>query len=316
MNRASVARALERGGLAGPATRAIARLVSPFYLRPRPVKVPPRVRLVCVGGATLGGSGKSRLANAIALASDAILVGHGYRAVDRRVRFVEPDDFDAGDEAVVAARAGLRVVIGPTRQEALDFAVRHSDLLVLDGPLSVTHARSVSVLAVDADEPWGSGEVFPAGDLRAPQEELERLADFVVPVSSELDADFLAKLERPFGLFTAIARPERLIRQLRPDVVVSAPDHGPLSEEACMELLSSTARHGLTMWVATEKCAVHLTPHAGRAKTFPDFSRRILPDTYTARLDRVLVRRIVSSIDCERAGREDPRHDHRSKTGG
>jgi tetraacyldisaccharide 4'-kinase len=305
--RRAVGAALERGRPAGVLTRSIATFVAPLHLRPRPVRASPAVRIICVGGATLGGSGKSRLANAIAHASGAIVIGHGYRAEDRRARFVEPDETvaNAGDEALVAARAGLRVVIGPSRQEAIDFAARHGDLLVLDGPLSVTHRRSVSVLAVDADEPWGSGEVFPAGDLRAPPAELERRADFVVRVPSTVDPEILKNLERPLGLFTALARPERLIRQLRPDVVVSAPDHGPA--DPCRLV---TMRRGVTQWVATAKCATHLGPDRDA------FPLRILGDTYTARLDRELVGRIVSSIDCERAGREDTRHDHRSKTGG
>ena len=284
---ARVARALERGAFAGSMTRGLGRVVAPLWLRPRPVRAPAHAGLVCVGGATLGGSGKSRLANAIAHALDTIVVGHAYRAGDRRARFVRADETlaDAGDEALAAARAGLRVVIGPTRQAAIDLAAHHADILVLDGPLLVTHPRAVSVLAVDEAQPWGSGEVFPAGDLRAPQRELERVADFVVRVPS--DVEIPSDLARPFGLFTALARPERLIRALDPDVVVSAPDHGPLSPKEARRLVSST----VTTWLATEKCATHL-----ESRQIPV---RILRDTYIGRLDRAFVRRIVSSIDCE-----------------
>lgn len=327
--RRRVAHALERGALANPVTRAIATFTSTVLSRPRPLRAPPHVRIVCVGGATLGGSGKSRLANAIAHASGAILVGHGYRAGDRRARFVSPEESvaSAGDEALAAARAGLRVVIGPTREAAIALAARHGDLLVLDGPLAVTHARSVSVLAVDEDAPWGSGEVFPAGDLRAERATLSRLADFVVPVPSAVEPP--PELERPFGLFTALARPERLIRQLGPDVVVSAPDHGPLDRRRREAMQEATVE----TWVATEKCATHLddvsrTPGTARftsqsppvrifkGRKTKAFSLVVLRDTYMACLDRAFVRRIVSSTDCERAGREDTRYDHRPKTGG
>jgi tetraacyldisaccharide-1-P 4'-kinase len=205
------------------------------------------------------------------------------------------------------------VVIGPSRQDALDFAARRSDLLILDGPLRVTHGRSTSVLAVDAEEPWGSGAVFPAGDLRAPPDLLTAVADHVVPVPSGIDLGDLPP--RPFGLFTALARPERLVRALGPDVVVSAPDHGPLSARDACKLTHEPGRGAFVpraaTWLATEKCATHLEPLVRQRK----ISVTILRDTYMACLDREFIRRIVSSIDCERAGREDTRNHDRPKAG-
>lgn len=292
---------LEAGRFDGPLTRAIATVADPWLARSlvRPVSVPSGTPLVCVGGATLGGSGKSRLANALVqvlgeMGHEAVLVGHGYRAGDRRARFVSPNETvaSAGDEALVAARRGLRVVIGPSRQEAIDFAVGSvgSPLLVLDGPLAVTHRRSVSVLAVDAEAPWGSGEVIPAGDLRASRSALEAMADFVAPVSGEVDVPLPP---RPFGLFTALARPDRLMRALCPDVVVSAPDHGPVTARWRRRLRT----HEVTTWVATEKCALHLEDSSAVSHNGVPLQVRTLPDTYMARLDRAFVRRILSELD-------------------
>lgn len=253
-----MAHALEAGRFSNPLTRAVASALTPVFAAKlvRPATVPDGVSLICVGGATIGGSGKSRLANACARAlPDSVLVGHGYRAAVRRTRFVTADESveSAGDEALVAARAGLRVVIGPSRQEALDFACRHADTIILDGPLRITRPprRSLSLLAVDASEPWGSGVVLPAGDLRAPPEVLRALADEVVPVPARA-ADFVLP-PRPFGLFTALARPQRLIDALAPDVVVSAPDHGPADAHVRRSLAAR-----VTTWLATEKCALHL----------------------------------------------------------
>ena len=61
--------------------------------RTRPVRVPDGVRTVTVGGATLGGSGKTRIAIAIARAlasrgERVVLVGHAYRARPVFARFV------------------------------------------------------------------------------------------------------------------------------------------------------------------------------------------------------------------------------------
>lgn len=240
-------------------TRAVAAAVGPLLARSlvRPAVVPRHVSLVCVGGATIGGSGKSRLAAACVRSLEgSVLVGHGYLAGDRTARFVDEGETvaSAGDEALAAARAGLRVVIGPSRQAAIDFAAAHTDTLVLDGPIAVTSPppRSLSLLAVDADAPWGSGRTFPAGDLRASRSALLLLADQVVNVPRSLDLGALPP--RPFGLFTALARPERLIRALRPDRVVSASDHGRAEDWAGLsrKILRSIP------WVATPKCALHL----------------------------------------------------------
>ncbi|MBX3226372.1 MAG: tetraacyldisaccharide 4'-kinase [Labilithrix sp.] len=244
----------EKSKRAGPVSRSIAEVVGPLLARGlvRPAVVPPHVRLVCVGGATFGGSGKSRIAMACARALEgSILVGHGYCARDRTARFVDPRESvaAAGDEALVAARAGLRVVIAESRQRAIDFASRHTDTLVLDGPLAITSPppRRLSILALDADAPWGDGRQAPAGDLRAPRDVLLALADEVIHVPRSIDLAALPP--RPFGLFTALARPERLIRALEPDVVVSAPDHGPADARAISRDVA---------WVATPKCALHL----------------------------------------------------------
>jgi tetraacyldisaccharide 4'-kinase len=253
----------------------------------RPALVPSDVGLVCVGGATLGGSGKTRVAIACAreLASRPpfariVLVGHAYRALRPSARVVSAHDRleDVGDEALVCARAlasaNVSVVIGPTRQAAIDHAMRLSPrpaVLVLDGPLRVrgrSRERSVSLLALDANRPWGSGRLPPAGDLRAPRERLLAEADHVVPVDatptgvewpSGARARIASLRNMRLGLFTAIARPDRLVRALeaagvRPQEVVSAADHGPVTPRIGSRLL----RAPVDAWVATAKCALHL----------------------------------------------------------
>jgi tetraacyldisaccharide 4'-kinase len=148
------------------------RVVRPLTL-PRPT--------VAVGGATMGGSGKTPLAIACAaeLASEGLrtaLIGHAYRAAPARPRFVGPGDDvgDVGDEALVAARAldgfaGARVVVasGPgARSTAVAFAAPSADVLVLDGVAQTRPVRaSLALLAVDAEDPWGTSTARPLLDL-------------------------------------------------------------------------------------------------------------------------------------------------------
>ncbi len=264
-----IARALERGlPVAAPLAIAWAPLAALGLTRPlrRPMRNGHPIPIVCVGGATLGGSGKTRLALACAralrgLGADVVLVGHAYRASVATARVVPRDGALAtfGDEALVCARSfDGEVITGPSRQAAVDLAGERANVIVLDGPLRVSGPRVLSILAVDEETPWGSGAVVPAGDLRATREALLRVADHVVPVSATPTLPPLgAAAGAASGLFTAIARPERLLAALarlgiHPAPVVSVADHGPLDPDAWRRITPDRR------WLATEKCALHL----------------------------------------------------------
>jgi tetraacyldisaccharide-1-P 4'-kinase len=65
------------------------------------------------------------------------------------------------------------------------------------------------------------------------------------------------------GLLTAIARPRRLVtglarRGIRAVVVLSAPDHGPFEAALMAAAARAEERGEVDLWLATEKCAVHL----------------------------------------------------------
>jgi tetraacyldisaccharide 4'-kinase len=162
----------------------------------RHLELPRRTRVIAIGGATLGGSGKTPLAIACAAelatkGARVALVGHAYRAKPRRARVVRIDDAlrEVGDEALLAARvlasAGVRVVVAPRRSEAVMLAARDADVLVLDGIAQTSPMRAtLALLAVDAMEPWGRGHaVAPRGDLRAPKAALLRACDGVVSIA-------------------------------------------------------------------------------------------------------------------------------------
>ncbi len=306
---------LEQKGFALP-TSGVGRTVGAAWERAlgktvvRRLVVPAGIRVVTVGGATLGGSGKTPLAIAcaaeLARANEGlrvVLVGHAYRATPGRARVVSPADplAEVGDEALLAAReldrapaaggSSARVVVGPSRQAAMDLAARLADVIVVDGVAQIAPARAaLSLLAVDADEPWGrAAAVPPWGDLRAPVDALVAVADHVVAVGGGgRDAaapvpglqvaralgrgastgerlirwDSLRTMR--VGLLCALARPERVERSLarhgvRLVVVLRGRDHGPLPAVAVGAGHRREPQPEVDLWLATPKCALHAT---------------------------------------------------------
>ncbi len=269
----------------------------------RALAVPEHVGVVAIGGATLGGSGKTPLSLACtrflaSLTTERIaLIGHAYRASPVFARAVSPyDALDAvGDEAILCARALADVphaetIVAPSRQRAIDFAAsRGARILVLDGISQIAPRRAdLALLALDGHAPWGNGACPPRGDLRAPPSALLGASDEAVVLSDEMvhmasavamyalsgqpERISLQRLARmKVGLLTALARPRRVARALEARgialrVQIHASDHGTPSER---ELVRAAAAHGLEAWVTTPKCAIHVVDSFAKSLMVP-----------------------------------------------
>lgn len=270
----------------------------------------PRALVVGVGGALVGGSGRTPLALAItaALAQRGVrvaYVGHGYggRCTQPLRVGAEHDARAVGDEAVLAYRrlTPLPVWVGP-RQATLHAAAGDADVLVVDGLLqTIPQPVALSVLALSAPRPWGSGLVLPRGDLRSTPARLVAACDLVVLLSSTpcssmqhapdaVVARTTLTLPAPGrrGLFLSIARPERVLaelaRQEHPVVVtLRGHDHGAAAWEADAWQLLRT--HELDDFLVTDKCDAALGRSAlPRTILALDVT---LPATLEAALDRV-----------------------------
>jgi tetraacyldisaccharide 4'-kinase len=303
--RARVARRLERGIAFAPA-HAAAALWAAIGARgiARPLRLPLETRVIGIGGAVLGGAGKTPLAVAVARAladrgERVALIGHAYRADPRGARVVAIDDAVAqvGDDALAAARllvgARVPVIVAPDRQRAVDHAAALGlRVLVVDGLLQAAPARlAASVLVLDAAAPWGGGACPPAGDLRAPREALLAAADHVVvlgrgdrsaacpveaiaiqsriegAIDARGDRSSLADLgRRRVGLFVAIARPGRIVAALR-DAGIDPRPVIALADHAIPGAgdLARAAGTEVDMWLTTARCVVKLPAAIGGA---------------------------------------------------
>lgn len=146
--------------------------------------------VVSLGNVTVGGSGKTPLAELAALTLVALgaapaLVSRGYGRVTRGVQVVADRGGvrlgarAAGDEPLLLAERlpGIPVIVGENRFEAGRQAVEAhgASVIVLDdGYQNRTIAKSLEILVVSARAPWGNGRLFPRGQLREPLSTLRR----------------------------------------------------------------------------------------------------------------------------------------------
>jgi tetraacyldisaccharide 4'-kinase len=248
------------------------------------------VPVVCVGNPTLGGSGKTPTALALArLLTDAgkrpYLLSRGYGGrlagpvtVDFRHHRAE----DVGDEPLLLARAAPTIVARYRVAGARAARRAGAGVIVLDdGFQNPSLAKDLSILVVDGRRGIGNGKVFPAGPLRAPfEKQLERAqAMFIIAEGSATAtlaqaagarglALFHGRLQPDAAALTALAGtrvlafagigdPEKFFTTLSDagiDVAVrrAFPDHHRFTAAEASALVAEAEQAGLSL-VTTEK---------------------------------------------------------------
>ena len=263
------------------------------------------VPVICVGNFTVGGSGKTPTALALADAVEAIglkpgFLTRGYGGNIRHATVVDPDQHSArlvGDEPMLLARRALTVA-SPDRPAGADLLIAEgADIIIMDdGFQSARLVFDHAVMVIDARKGVGNGRVFPAGPVRAPVIAQLRHADSLLVVGEGTAADQIIRMaaraaksvntahlvplapEKLRGqnclAFAAIGDPDKFFETLEAAGIRVAhekgfPDHHTFADDEIQEMFDEADLYGLTL-VTTAKDLVRLQGGHGKAHEMAD----------------------------------------------
>ncbi|HEY8565538.1 MAG TPA: tetraacyldisaccharide 4'-kinase [Beijerinckiaceae bacterium] len=258
--------------------------------------------VICVGNFTLGGTGKTPTALAIATRLEAFgerpaFLTRGYGgSLPGPVR-VDPERHgsrEVGDEPLLLARAAPTVVARDRVAGAALCARKGATVIVMDDGLqNPSLAKDLALAVVDAGVGLGNGLTFPAGPLRAPAAaQWPRVHGLILVGAGEAGAA-VARAAEERGLpvlrgsllpdpavaegmkgrrllaFAGIGRPDKFfatLAELGAEVVLHRPfpDHHAYAAAEIEALVAEAARAGLSL-VTTEKDLVRLRGDAATA---------------------------------------------------
>lgn len=268
-------------GLAGRIRRQVAR----------PLRLP--VPVVCVGNLTVGGTGKTPLAMALA----ERLIGQGHRphfltrgyggrlAGPIRVDVARHEVAEVGDEALLLARVAPTWVARRRPEGARAALAAGAELLIMDDGLqNPALVQDLAIVVVDGAVGFGNRRLLPAGPLREPiaaglarasaivllGEDRAAVAPLLPDRLPRLEADLVHPPEAAalrgarVVAFAGIGRPDKFFASLASvgaQVVLTRgfPDHHPYREGDLQALAGEASRQGARL-VTTAKDHVRIPP--------------------------------------------------------
>jgi tetraacyldisaccharide 4'-kinase len=293
-----------------------------------------RVPVVCIGNLTVGGSGKTPTAIAVARALQAagatpafLTRGYGGRLAGPVAVAPAHGAAEIGDEPLLLARVAPTIVARDRRAGAAAAIAAGADTIVMDdGFQNPALAKDFSLVVIDGRRGIGNGNVFPAGPLRAPlAAQLARAQALLVVEAPSAAANGVLAAGRACGLpvlnarlvpdaaavaslagrrvlaFAGIADPEKFFATLTaagipPAATRRFPDHHRFSAAQAAELIAAAERDGLAL-VTTEKDAARMQGDAGRGAALAALAARAVP--FPVRLmfdDEEALRQVVERV--------------------
>jgi tetraacyldisaccharide 4'-kinase len=294
------------------------------------------IPVLCVGNPTLGGSGKTPTALAlapllIAAGERPWLLSRGYGGRLAGPVTVDPRHHradDVGDEPLLLARCAPTIIARDRVAGARAARAAGASVIVMDdGFQSPALAKDLSILVVDARRGIGNGRVFPAGPLRAPlAAQLARAQAMLLigegpaaaPMAAAAEAHGLAffhgRLEPDGAAVTALAGervlafagigdPDKFFATLADASIEAAirrgfPDHHAYTGADAAALMAEADRAGLPL-VTTEKDFVRLKGR--RALSELAGRARALPITLAIEEEDQFRRFVTSAVGAAKA---------------
>ena len=249
------------------------------------------VPVICVGNATLGGTGKTPIAvyllkslRRLGIEAHGLTRGYGGQVKGPIPVQKKHNAADVGDEPLLLARhAPIWVAAG--RDEGARAARSHGASVIImdDGHQNPQLFKSLSLLVVDAEVGFGNGCVFPAGPLREPLQDALDRADAIILMKPTPDYEiedhlaqqlkgqlvipaYLAPQAQPprgkLYAFAGIGRPNKFFDSLRRhggEIVEEVPfaDHHPYDDSDVESLFLLASEYDAAL-ITTEKDHVRL----------------------------------------------------------
>ena len=245
--------------------------------------------VICVGNLTLGGAGKTPVSADLrrrlaARGLRAATLSRGYRGELLGPVKVEPSTHSVkqvGDEPMMLASSGEAWIAKDRLAGALAMRAAGVQAVVMDdGHQNPVLRKSLSLVVIDAAEPFGNGFVFPKGPLREPLKRGLSRADAVVLMGDGEIPAALAGFGRPilraklaplapptpgrYVAFAGIGKPDRFFDSLTAhegvelSEAVPYPDHHPFDDSDIRYLMKLASERNAKL-ITTDKDHVRLT---------------------------------------------------------
>ncbi len=248
-----------------------------------------RAKVVCVGNLTVGGTGKTPIAIAIARllslrGSKTIFLSRGYGGKERGPTFVNlaHNKRELVGQATILLAGSAATIVARDRKAGAELADEaHADVIIMDdGHQNFALEKDLSLVVVDAQSGFGNGHILPAGPLRESISQGLARADAVI-LTGDGDPD-LRKFKGPamrahfapasetnlrgqrVVAFAGTGRPEKFfdtLKSLGAEFVEATPfeDHHEYTA-AEIARLKAKAHNSGALLITTEKDFARLSP--------------------------------------------------------
>ena len=246
--------------------------------------------VVCIGNLTLGGAGKTPITAAVrehltARGKRTASLSRGYGGSQVGPLKVDPKAHtasDVGDEPLMLAATGEAWISKDRLEGAKAMKADGVAAIVMDdGHQNPALKKALSIVVIDASEPFGNGYVFPKGPLREPVPRGLSRADAVVLMGEGAAPPHLKDFGKPilrarlaplaklvpgrYVAFAGIGRPERFFDSLQKQEgvelaeAVPYPDHHVFQRSDLDYLMKLVTERGARL-ITTDKDHVRLPP--------------------------------------------------------